>query len=78
MTRHIFDLSESATREQVGRQLHELADQIADGSLDLAYDEMAAATPVADQLDVVVDLTRHRNHIELALNARWPERSQAV
>lgn len=73
MTKHIFDLSENATRAQAARQLHALADQIASGSLDLAYDDYGLSTPVADHLDIVVDLTRHRHHFELELHARWPE-----
>lgn len=77
MTKHIFDLSENATRAQAARQLHALADQIADGRLDLAYDDYGVTTPVADNLDIVVDLTRHRHHFELQLHARWPEPARA-
>lgn len=77
MTKHIFDLAESATRAQAARQLHELANQIADGSLDLAYGDYDSATPVADQLDIVIDLSRHRHHFELSLHARWAEKAPA-
>jgi amphi-Trp domain-containing protein len=73
MTRHIFDLSENATREQAARQLRVLADQIAAGSIELSYSDVDAATPVHEPLHIVVDLTRHRHHFELELNARWPD-----
>jgi len=73
MSRHIFDVSERASRAQAARQLRELADQIDRGTIDMAYGDYDAPTPVNEPLRIVLDLTRHRHHFELELNARWPD-----
>ena len=72
MFKHVFDISETATRSLAALQLHRLADQIAEGSVELGYDEFQTPTPVNEPVDVVVDLVRHRHHAELALTMRWP------
>lgn len=73
MTKHIFDLSEHATRARAARQLRELADQIDNGNIEMAYGDFDTLTPVSEPLHIVVDLTKHRHHFELALNARWSD-----
>lgn len=69
---HIYDVSERARHEQVAAQLHALADQLAAGAVELAYDEWHAPTTVCDPVEVVVDLQRKRHHVELMVNMRWP------
>lgn len=71
MQRHVFDMSESATHELVARQLRDLADQFASGSVDLAYDESHAPTAVVDPVDVVIDLSHNRHHVELVVRISW-------
>jgi amphi-Trp domain-containing protein len=71
MARHVFDLSETATHDLVARQLRELADQFAAGSIELSYDEQHAPTVVVDPVDVTVDLTTHRRHVELVVRIGW-------
>jgi hypothetical protein len=71
VTKHIFDISETATREQAARQLRVLADQIADGSIEMSYGDFDAPTPVTEPLHIVIDLTRHRHNYELVMHARW-------
>lgn len=71
MHRHVFDIKERATHDLVARQLRELADQFATGSIDLSYDESHAPTVIVDPVDVVVDLTQDRHHAELAIRLRW-------
>jgi hypothetical protein len=72
MARHVFDLSETATHDLVARQLRELADQFAAGSIDLSYAAWHAPTDVVDPVDVTVDLTTHRRHVELVVRIGWP------
>jgi len=69
---HVFDLSESATHEVVAAQLRTLADQLAAGKLNLAYDEWHSPTVVLDPVEVVVDLKQKRHHVELHIDMRWP------
>ncbi|WP_217914554.1 amphi-Trp domain-containing protein [Miltoncostaea marina] len=69
--KHVFDLSETATHELVARQLRDLADQFASGSVDLSYDEEHAPTVVVDPVDVTVDLHTHRHHVELNIRIGW-------
>ena len=71
MTKHIFDISETANRAQAAQQLRVLADQISRGSIEMSYGDFDAPTPVTEPLHIVVDLTRHRHHFELEINARW-------
>ncbi len=71
MSRHVFDISETATHEIVADQLRALADQLAAGEVDLAYDEWHAPTVVIDPVDVTVDLKRSRHHVDLSLHLRW-------
>ncbi len=72
MSTHVFDLSESATHEVVAAQLRTLADQLAAGKLNLAYDEWHSPTVVLDPVEVVVDLKQKRHHVELHIDMRWP------
>ena len=72
MTVHVFDLNETATHELVAAQLRALADQLASGSIDLAYEEFHAPTAVMDPVNVTVDLTQKRHHVELNIDMRWP------
>lgn len=72
MFKHVFDTNETATRKRAAQQLHELADQLAAGKLELGYDEFQEPTPANEPVDVTVDLVRHRHHAELALHMRWP------
>lgn len=71
MQRHVFDMSESATHELVAKQLRDLASQFQAGSVELAYDESHAPTGIVDPVDVVLDLTQNRNHVELNIRISW-------
>ncbi len=72
MTRHVFDIKERATHEKVAAQLHALADQIAAGRIEMAYDDLARPTVVADPIELVLDLIQHRHDAELTIAMRWP------
>lgn len=78
MTRHVFDISETATHALVARQLRDLADQFARGSIDLAYDEWHDPTVVTDPVDVTVDLTRRHRHVDLVVRIGWKEAEPAT
>jgi amphi-Trp domain-containing protein len=71
MQRHVFDMSESATHELVAKQLRDLANQFEAGSMELAYDESHAPTGIVDPVDVVLDLTQNRNHVEMVIRISW-------
>ena len=71
MQRHVFDMSESATHELVAKQLRDLANQFEKGSVELAYDESHAPTGIVDPVDVVLDLTQNKNHVELLIRISW-------
>lgn len=71
MQRHVFDMSESATHELVAKQLRDLANQFEAGSVELAYDESHAPTGIVDPVDVVLDLTQNRNHVEMVIRISW-------
>jgi amphi-Trp domain-containing protein len=71
MQRHVFDMNERATHELVARQLRDLADQFASGSVDLDRDESHTPTVIVDPVDVTVDLTQDRHRAELAIRLRW-------
>ncbi len=71
MQRHVFDMSESATHELVAKQLRDLANQFEAGSVELAYDESHAPTSIVDPVDVVLDLTQNRRHVELLIRISW-------
>lgn len=71
MAKHVFDLNESATHHLVARQLRDLADQFAAGSVDLAYDEWHSPTVIVDPVDVVIDLKKQRRHVELSIRIGW-------
>lgn len=72
MYKHVFDISETATRSLAAQQLRRIADQIEAGALDLGYDEFQAPVPVSEPVDVVLDVVKHRHHADLALTMRWP------
>ncbi len=72
MFKHVFDTNETTSRALAAERLHSLADQIAEGTLDLGPDEYEAITPVKGPVDVMVDLQRHRRHADLTLHLRWP------
>ena len=72
VTRHLFDIKERATHSLVADQLRALADQIATGSLNMAYDEEHAPTVIVDPMDVVIDLVRKKTGVELTIQMRWP------
>lgn len=72
MTRHLFDIKERATHSLVAEQLRSLADQVAKGSLTMAYDEWHAPTVIVDPMDVVVDLVQRKHEVELTIQMRWP------
>jgi amphi-Trp domain-containing protein len=72
VTRHLFDIKERATHSLVAEQLRALADQIASGSLTMAYDEWHAPTVIVDPMDVVVDLVQRKHEVELSIQMRWP------
>lgn len=71
MQRHVFDLKEKATHNLVARQLRDLADQFDRGSVELAYDESHAPTGIIDPVNVVIDLTQNRKHVELLIRLNW-------
>lgn len=71
MVRHVFDMKESATHELVARQLRDLANQFEAGSVELAYDESHAPTAITDPVDVTLDLTQNRHHVELLIRIGW-------
>lgn len=72
MTRHLFDIKERATHTLVAEQLRALADQVANGSLNMAYDEWHEPTVIVDPMEVVVDLVRRKHEVELSIQMRWP------
>lgn len=72
MSKHVFDLHERATHELVADQLRTLADQFAAGEISLSYEDWRAPTVVVDPVDVVVDLVRKHDHVELEIRLRWP------
>lgn len=72
MSRHLFDIKERATHSLVADQLRALADQIATGSLDMAYEEWQSPTVIVDPMDVVIDLVRKKTGVELTIHMRWP------
>ena len=71
MQRHVFDLREKATHNLVAQQLRDLADQFEKGSMELSYDESHAPTGIVDPVDVVLDLTQNKNHVELLIKISW-------
>lgn len=71
MTRHLFDIKERATHSLVAEQLRSLADQVAKGSLTMAYDEWHAPTVIVDPMEVVVDLVQRKHEVELSITMRW-------
>lgn len=77
MGRHVFDVRESATHELIAGQLRALADQLAEGRVDLAYEDWHAPTEVVDPVSVVVDLKRGRHEVELAIRLSWPIAGEA-
>ena len=72
MARHLFDIKERGTHSLVADQLRALADQIATGSIDMAYDEWHAPTVIVDPMDVVIDLVKKKTGVELTIQMRWP------
>lgn len=72
VTRHLFDIRERATHTLVAEQLRALADQVAAGSLNMAYDEWRAPTVIVDPIEVVVDLVQRKHEIELSIQMKWP------
>ncbi len=73
MAHYVFDIRERATHSLVADQLRSLADQVAAGSLELAYDESHPPTVIVDPVDVTVDLLQHRREVELTIRMRWPK-----
>ncbi|MEW6581313.1 MAG: amphi-Trp domain-containing protein [Actinomycetota bacterium] len=71
MTKHVFDLSETAPHNLVAAQLHALADQIAKGAVDLSYDEWQGPTAIVDPVDLVIDMKQKKRHVELTIDMRW-------
>lgn len=71
MARHVFDISETATRALVARQLRDLADGFARGSIDLSSDDWHTPTVVTEPVDVTVDLTTRHRHVELVVRIGW-------
>lgn len=71
MYHHVFDMRETATHGLVARQLRDLANQFDAGSVELAYDEHHAPTHIIDPVDVVLDLTQSRRHVELVIRLSW-------
>ena len=71
MQKHVFDMSERATHSLVAEQLRSLAAQFASGEVDLANDEGRGPTGIHDPVDVTVDLTQGRHHVELVVKMRW-------
>ncbi len=78
VVKHVYDATESATRALVARQLHDLADEMAAGSVALGYDEAQAPTAVVDPVNVTVDLRRGRHHAEFTLRMRWATEETAA
>ncbi|HRC06843.1 MAG TPA: amphi-Trp domain-containing protein [Miltoncostaeales bacterium] len=72
MTRHVFDIKELAPHEKVATQLRALADQIAAGRVEMAYDDLAAPIKVNDPIELVLDLIQHKHDVELNIAMRWP------
>lgn len=75
--KHVYDVSERATRALVARQLHSLADELAAGSVELG-DDSHTPTSVVDPLDVTVDLRRNHHHAEFTLRMRWSTEEAAA
>jgi amphi-Trp domain-containing protein len=71
MTKHVFDLSETATHDLVASQLRSLADQFARGEVDLSYDEWHGPTAVVDPVEVVIDLRQKKHRVELVVSMSW-------
>ncbi len=71
LQRHVFDLKEKATHNLVAKQLRDLADQFDKGAVELAYDESHAPTGIVDPVNLVLDLTQNRNHVELLIRLKW-------
>ena len=72
MARHVFDLRHSATHQLLAEQLRALADQLAAGELDLAYEDWHTPTEVVDPVNVVVDLKQGRRQVDLVIHLSWP------
>jgi amphi-Trp domain-containing protein len=72
MAKHIFDVHKSETRQLVAGQLREIADELAEGSLDLAYEEQHEPTEVSEPVDITVDLTKGRHRMDLVIHLSWP------
>jgi amphi-Trp domain-containing protein len=71
MTKHVFDLTETATHELVADQLRALADQFARGEVDLSYDDWHEPTAVVDPVEVTVDLRQGRHRVDLVVSMSW-------
>jgi amphi-Trp domain-containing protein len=56
----------------VATQLRALADQIAKGRVEMAYDDLAAPIAVNDPIELVLDLIQHKHDVELSIAMRWP------
>lgn len=72
MTRHVYDIKERADHEQVAAQLRRLADQIAKGRIEAAYDDLAEPLEIRDPIDLVLDIVEHRHTVHLAMHMHWP------
>ena len=72
MAKHIFDVHKSETRQLVADQLREIADEMAAGSLVLAYEEQHEPTEVAEPVDITLDLTKGRHRMDLMIHLSWP------
>jgi amphi-Trp domain-containing protein len=71
MQHHVFDMSEKATHELVAAQLRDLADQFMAGSVELSYNEEHTPFVVVDPVDVVIDMTQSRQHVQLEIRIGW-------
>jgi amphi-Trp domain-containing protein len=71
MQRHVFDMSEKATHALVAQQLRDLADQFMAGSVELSYNEEHTPFVVVDPVDVVIDMTQSRQHVQLHIRIGW-------
>ena len=71
MAQHLFDVRESATHGLVARQLRDLADQFAAGSVELSYDDWQGAIEVTDPVNVVVDLKKAGHQMDLVIHLTW-------
>ncbi len=71
MARHLYDIKEQEGRARVAAQLREVADQIASGQIDLAYDDYSEPTPVTEPVRLILDLVQYRHEVELAITMRW-------